>query len=119
MLYLLLEVYEPAYREDIYLALQSIGIHRALSIDARNIAAALSDEQTFFTGFFSSDKIESGNVLLIQAQVSSREKVREFLSNLREGGVDIDKQNILSLTVVPALISFSSEHGLQEDGGNT
>lgn len=115
MYYLILEVHNPEYREDIYLALQSIGIQRALSIDAQNITAALSDEQTFFTGFFRSDKIESGNVLLIQAQVSSREMVREFLSNLREGGIDIDNENILSLTVLPAAMSFSSEHGLQED----
>ena len=32
MFYLFLEVYDPAYREDIFLALQSIGIQRAINI---------------------------------------------------------------------------------------
>jgi hypothetical protein len=114
MFYLFVELHDLSYREDIYLALQSIGIHRALTIDARNIAAALSDEQTFFTGFFRSDKIEQGNMELIQAQVSTKEQVREFLANLREAGLDIDHDNILSLTLVPAAASFSSEHGYGE-----
>lgn len=115
MYYLFLEVYDPAYREDIYLALQSIGIQRAINLDAQNLAAALSDERTFFTGFFKADKIESGSVLLILAQVSSKDKISEFLSNLKEGGVDIDSRNIINLTLIPAALSFSSEHGLQDE----
>jgi len=115
MFYLLVEVHDPSYREDIYLALQSIGIQRALSIDAQNLSAALSDEQTFFTGFFKADKIEAGNVLLIIAQVSTREQVKEFLSNLREGGVDIDGKNIVTLTALPAVITFSSKNGYREN----
>ncbi|HDQ14641.1 MAG TPA: hypothetical protein ENN41_07500 [Sediminispirochaeta sp.] len=117
MFYLIVEVHEPSYREDIYLALQSIGVHRAITVDALDIAAALTDEQTFFTGFFRSDKIEAGNMLLIQAQVSSRSQVKEFLANLREAGVNIDTEKIVTITLLPAVVSFSSEHGYRDDGG--
>lgn len=116
MFYLVVEIHDLSYREDIFLALQSIGIHRALTIDARSIAAALSDEQTFFTGFFRSDKIEQGNLEIIQAQISTMEQVREFLGNLREAGIDIDGENILSVTLIPAAATFSSEHGYREAG---
>ncbi len=114
MLYLIIEVHDPSYKEDIYLALQSIGIARATSIDGQNISAALTDEFTFFTGFFQSDKIEQGNVLFIVAQVRTKDQVREFLSNLREADIDIDAQNIINVTAVPAAITFSSDLGYSE-----
>ncbi len=113
MFYLFVEVYDSSYREDVYLALQSIGVQRAITLDAQNLAGALSDEQTFFTGFFRSDKFQSGDVLLIQAQIENKELAREFLSNLREAGVGIDEENIISLTLVPAIASFSQEKGFK------
>ncbi len=115
MFYLLVEVYDSSYREDIYLALQSIGVQRAITLDAQNIAGALSDEQTFFTGFFRSDKFDSGSILLIQAQIGSKEQAREFLSNLREAGVAIDDEDILSLTLVPVAAGFSRQNGFREN----
>ena len=114
MYYLFVEVYDSSYREDIYLALQSVGVQRAITIEAQNITGALSDEQTFFTGFFRSDKIESGDVLLIQAQVNCKEQTKEFLLNLREAGIDIDQENILNLFLVPVAVSFSQESGFKE-----
>jgi len=114
MLYLIIEVHDPSYKEDIYLALQSIGVVRATSIDGQNISAALTDEFTFFTGFFQSDKIEQGHVLFILAQVRTREQVREFLSNLREADVKIDTEDILTVTAVPAAVTFSSDLGFSE-----
>jgi hypothetical protein len=115
MYYLFVEVYDSSYREDIYLALQSIGVQRAITLDAQNLAGALSDERTFFTGFFRSDKFESGDVLLIQAQIGHKDLAREFLSNLREAGVNIDKEDIVSLTLVPVAAGFSRENGFTED----
>ncbi len=114
MLYLIVEVHDPSYKEDIYLALQSIGVARATSIDGQNISSALTDEFTFFTGFFQSDKIERGHVLFILAQVKTREQIREFLSNLREADVQVDKEDIITVTAVPAAITFSSELGYSE-----
>src|SRR6056297_3804105 len=114
MLYLIVEVHDSSYKEDIYLSLQSIGVSHASSIDGQSISAALSDEQTFFTGFFQSDKIEQGKVLFILAQVRTQAQVREFLSNLREADVKIDSQDILTVTAVPAAITFSSELGYSE-----
>ena len=114
MLYLIIEVHDPSYKEDIYLALQSIGVARATSIDGQNISSALTDEFTFFTGFFQSDKIEQGHVLFLLAQIRTREQVREFLSNLREAGAKIDTDDIITVTAVPAVITFSSALGFSE-----
>ena len=53
--------------------------------------------------------------LLIQAQIGQKDLAKEFLSNLREAGVDIDKEDILSLTLVPVAAGFSREKGFTGD----
>jgi hypothetical protein len=115
MYFMFLEITDPEYKEDVFLALQSIGIERASAIDSSNISGELSDELTFFTGFFRSDKIEAHRQVLIIAQIRTKEQARELLDNLREGGADIDGQDIVSLTIVPAAISFDSQHGYYEE----
>lgn len=116
MLYMIIEVHDTSYKEDIYLALQSIGISHAISIDGQNLSAALTDELTFFTGFFQSDKVEQRNVPCILARVRTRDQVREFLSNLREADIKIDTEDIITLTAFPAIISFSQSLGYNEEG---
>ncbi|MDC7241399.1 MAG: hypothetical protein PQJ50_13665 [Spirochaetales bacterium] len=114
MYFLVIEIFDSNYKEEIYLALQSVGIQKAVTFDARNLNSALSDEQTFFTGFFRSDKIGSGAVEVIQARVSEKGAAKEFLSNLKESGAPVEKENIVALTLFPAAASFTSETGLQE-----
>ncbi len=114
MHFLLIQILDSSYKEEIYLALQSVGIQEAVTYDARNISSALSDEQTFFTGFFRSDKMDSGAVEVVQAQVEDKRAVKEFLTNLKESGADIDNDNILKLALFPVSVSFSSEGGLKE-----
>jgi hypothetical protein len=115
MYYLIIEVVDVSYKEDIYLALQSIGISRASTLDSRNISGELTDEFTFFTGFFRSDKLKAEEQMMITAQVRTRDQVKEFLGNLREGGVDIDANDVLSVTLIPAALTFNSAHGFYED----
>jgi hypothetical protein len=115
MFFMLLEITNPEYKEDVFLALQSIGIERASTVDTSNISGELSDELTFFTGFFRSDKIEQHRQLLIIAQIRSKEQAKELLENLREGGADIDHEDIVSLTLIPAAITFDYAHGCWEE----
>jgi hypothetical protein len=115
MYFMFLEITNPEYKEDVFLALQSIGIERASTIETSNISGELSDELTFFTGFFRSDKIEQHRQLLVISQVRTKEQAKELLENLREGGADIDNQDIVSLTLIPAAITFDSEHGYYEE----
>jgi hypothetical protein len=115
MYYMILEVSDPDLKEDVFLALQSIGISRASTLDGQDISSALSDELNLFSGFFRGDKAERGELLIITAQVGTREQARELLSNLREADIDIDNRDIISLTLVPAVMTFSSKHGFHEE----
>ncbi len=115
MYYMILEVSDPDLKEDVFLALQSIGISRASTLDGQDISRALTDELNLFSGFFRGDKAERGELLIITAQVRTREQVRELLSNLREADIDIDNRDIISLTLVPAVMTFSSNHGFHEE----
>ncbi|ADK83071.1 hypothetical protein [Sediminispirochaeta smaragdinae] len=116
MYYMILEVADSDLKEDIFLALQSIGITHASTFDGQDISGALSDELNLFSGFFRGDKIERGELMVITAQVRTREQVRDLLTNLREAEIDIDRQDIINLTLIPAVMTFSSHHGFFEEG---
>ena len=118
MFYMILEINDITYKEDIFLALQSIGISRATSSESRNIGQELTDELTFFTGLFRSDKLKDDEKLMITAQVQTTDQVKELLENLREGGVDIDSQDIITVTVIPAILTFNSVDGFHESDGS-
>ncbi len=115
MYYMILEVSDPDLKEDVFLALQSIGITRASTLDGQDISSALNDELNLFSGFFRGDKAERGALMIITAQVGTREQARELLSNLREADIDIDNRDIISLTLVPAVMTFSGKNGLHEE----
>lgn len=115
MYYMILEVSNPDLKEDVLLALQSIGISRASTIEGEDISSALTDEFNFFSGFFRSDKAERGELTIITAQVRTREQVRELLSNLREADIPIDRKDLITMTLIPAVMTFSSQHGFFEE----
>lgn len=115
MYYMILEVYDTDLREDILLALQSIGISRASVLEGADLSGALSNEFSLFSGFFRSDRKERGDILFITAQVRTREQVRELIANLREADIDIDGENTISVTLLPAVITFSGSHGFHEE----
>jgi hypothetical protein len=114
MYFLYLKVNDVSYKEDIILALQSVGIAKASYIESHNLEAALSDEFTLFTGFFKSSTGREGEQLIITALIDELEQARKMLANLRAAGIDIDGEDILNLLVLPVRMAFASSFGLKE-----
>ena len=102
------------YKEDIFLSLQSAGISQASSLEALNLKKALSDEFSLFTGFFKSASEREDEQIIITAVIESKDQAREFLNNLKTTGVDLKKQDILRMAVLPAVMAFTSDTGLFE-----
>ena len=111
---LLIELTQLDYKEDVFLALQSVGITKASTFDAMSLNRSLESEFSLFTGFLQSRSNKEGEKLIIMAPIESPEDAKELLSNLEAGGIPLRSEDILNLVVVPVLLSFDQNSGLSE-----
>lgn len=111
---LIIELSQLDYKEDVFLALQSVGITKASTFDAKNLNRSLESEFSLFTGFFQSRSGNEGERLIILAPIDSNDDAKELLLNLEAGGIPINKEDILNLMVLPIALSFDLSTGLSE-----
>lgn len=119
MYYMIIELLDSSYREDIFLALQSVGITSASYTESRNAENYLSAEAPLFTGFFKTGSASGAGraeEALIGVPVESKEVVGELLQNLREADIAIDEQGIIRVLLVPLALYFDAAVGLKTDG---
>ncbi|MCH3917998.1 MAG: hypothetical protein LKE40_11215 [Spirochaetia bacterium] len=102
------------YKEDVFLALQSVGITKASTLDAENLSHELGSEFSLFTGFFQGGDSHEGEKLIILAPIDSPDDAAELLSNLEAGGIPVKEEDILDLFVVPLGLYFDQEKGLKK-----
>ena len=110
MYFLFVKLIDINYKEDIILALRSVGVERASCFSSTNLERTLSDEFRLFTGFLGRDKQE-GEQEIFTALLETKEQARDFLDNLRSADIDVDNEEILRLIVWPVSIVFDSNLG--------
>jgi len=103
------------YKEDVFLALQSIGIQKASVWDAKNLNNSLASGFSLFSDFFTGGDAHEGEKLIILAHIKKVEDAKELISNLEAGGVPVKTENVLNLYVIPTALSFDQETGIRED----
>jgi hypothetical protein len=108
---LIIELSQLDYKEDVFLALQSVGIAKASAFDAKNLNSSLESEFSLFTGFLQSRTDKEGEKLIIMAPIDSPEDAKELLANLEAGGIPLKKEDILNLMVLPVTLSFDQISG--------
>lgn len=111
---LVISLSELDYKEDVFLALQSVGIQKASVIDAKDLNNSLASEFSLFSGFLIGGHAHDGEKLIIIAQIKDASDAKEFLSNLEAGGIPVKTENILNLYVVPTALSFDQQSGILE-----
>lgn len=112
---LLISLTNLDYKEDVFLALQSIGIQTASVWDAQNLNKSLESEFSLFSGFFSGGDAHKDERLIIFSHINEKNDVKEFLSNLEEAGVPINSEDVLNLYVIPSPMVFNHKNGLIEE----
>lgn len=112
---LIITLSEIDYKEDVFLALQSVGIQKASVWDGKNLNHSLESEFSLFNGFFSGGDPHEGEKLIIIAPIKDVDDAKELISNLEAGGVPVNKENVLSLYVVPLALAFDNSTGLVEN----
>jgi len=113
MYFLFVKLMNTDYKEDVILALQSVGVTKASYIECQDLEKSLSDEFHLFTGFFGADRREGENGI-VTALVESKDQVSEVVTNLRDAGIDIDGEEILRLIAWPVEMVFDSGSGFTE-----
>lgn len=85
---LLMVLSQLDYKEDVFLAMQSVGITKASVFDAKSMDRSLESEfSLFFTGFLHSRGEMEGEQLVILAPLASADRAKELLTNLEAGGI--------------------------------
>ena len=112
MYFLFIKIVDINYKEDVTMALESVGITKASYIESWNLEKSLSDEITLFTGFFQREN--RGQQVIITALAEDKEQVKRLLDTLRVAGLDIDNSEILRLLLMPVSLAFDWDLGLKE-----
>ncbi len=108
---LIISLSDLDYKEDVFLALQSVGIQTASVWDAKNLNRSLESEFSLFSGFFSGGDAHKDERLIILSHINKKDDTKEFISNLEAAGVPLKKKDILSMYIVPISTMFSQETG--------
>jgi hypothetical protein len=111
---LIISLSELDYKEDVFLALQSVGIQKASVFDAKNLNNSLASEFSLFSGFLIGGNAHEGEKLIILAHIKDVTDAKELIANLEAGGIPVNTENVLNLYVVPTALSFDQETGIVE-----
>lgn len=101
MHYLFVKVMDVDYKEDIFLALESVDITKASYVEGTNLDNALTRELPLFKGFFQTDEEKAKQVIIITALIEEKSQALEFVEMLRESGLDIDSGEIVRVLTWP------------------
>lgn len=101
MYFLYMKIMDTTYKDDIFIALESVGIDKASYFESNNLEKSLTDEMPLFKGFFTTDDENNKKVLMVTALVESKEQVKEFRENLEATGIDLKKEFILRYAILP------------------
>lgn len=112
---LIISLSELDYKEDVFLALQSVGIQKASVLDAKNLNNSLASEFSLFSSFFGGGDSHEGEKLIILAHIKDSGDAKELIANLIAGGIPVNTKDILNLYVVPSVLSFDQETGIVEN----
>ncbi len=114
MYFLFLKIINIHYKEDVFLALQSVGIQKGSFFESGGLDGSLREEAVLFSGFFKTDDEYSNQQIIVTALAESKDQVKEFLDNLKAAGIEIDKEPILRAILMPITLLFDADTGLEE-----
>ena len=95
MYFMFLKIIDIDYKDDVFLALESVEIDKASYVEGNNLDSILRDEMPLFKGFFKSEEDKEKKVILITALVEEKEQIDEFIDILKEADIDITNKDII------------------------
>jgi len=106
MYFMFMKIIDVNYKDDIFLALESVEITKASYIEARNLEKSLTDELPLFKGFFTTDEEKEKQIIIVTALVDKTEQIDELIKNLEASGLNIRDEKIFRLALMPVSYVF-------------
>ncbi|NOR44959.1 MAG: hypothetical protein GQ534_05175 [Candidatus Delongbacteria bacterium] len=101
-----LKIIDINYKDDIFLALESVEITKASYIEASNLEKSLTDELPLFKGFFTTDEEKEKQIIIVTALIDSTEQIDEMVKILEASGLNIRDEKIFRLALMPVSYVF-------------
>lgn len=101
MYYLIIQLFKTEYKEDLLLALTSCGIEKGSLFEGQNLDKVLQRDYPLFTGFVRSEDERERYAVLVSTVVDKKERVDELIALLKEADIDIRKEEILRIILLP------------------
>ncbi|NLD99154.1 MAG: hypothetical protein GX640_04715 [Fibrobacter sp.] len=114
MFFLIINVLDTSYKEEIFLALQSSNITMASYFSAKNPDTTLTEGMPLLSSFFSFPQERSNEQMIITALIDSKIQAQDFINILKEADIDIDNRDIIRLVVLPVEMAYDRSTGLLE-----
>lgn len=114
MYLLIIQLFKSEYKDDIFLALTSCGIKRASFFEGFNLDKVLQQEFSLFSGIIRTKEQKERYSMLITGVVDKKERVDDFIDVLKEADIDIKKEDILRIVLIPASVIIDSELSYEE-----
>ncbi len=108
MYLLLIQLFKIEYKEDLLLAMTSCGIQKGSAFEGQDLNMALERDFPLFTGLIKSDDERERFSMLITAVIEEKEQVNELVQLLKEADIDITRENIFRIIVLPAEMVIDS-----------
>ena len=109
MYYLIIQLFKIEYKEDVLLALTSCGIKKGNVFEGQNLDKMLQRDVPLFSGLIKSEDEKERYSALIMTIVSKKEKVKELIHLLFEADIDIKREDILRLVLLPVEMVVGSD----------
>ena len=114
MYYLIIQLFKTEYKEDVLLAMTSCGIQKGSAYEGQNLDHAMVHEFPLFTGLIKSDDGRERYSLLISTVVDKKNRVRELIHLLKEADIDVNREKILRVIMIPAELIIDEETDWEE-----
>ncbi len=109
MFFLIIQLFKIEYKEDVILALTSCGIQKGSVVEGQNLDRVLHRDFPLFTGLIKSEDEKECYSVVITSLVEKKEKVNELIELLKEADIDIEKENILRVILLPVEVIVDHE----------
>ena len=103
MYFLYIKILDLAYKDDVFLALESVGVSKASYFEANNLDNSLNNEIPLFKGFF--NDIESDEkVVIITALLDEEEQASDIMKIIKASGIDMKDDDFFRMITWPVKI---------------
>lgn len=101
MFFYIIQLFDINYKDDMLLAMTSVGIMRGTYVEGSNLDSLLGQDFPIFRGFFKTKEDKEKASSLFFGLVDSEEKLTHLRQLLLDSGIEGDTDDIFQIMVMP------------------